>query len=417
MTGSGITGVEQRLQNAGECMGKNDETKRVLIVDDEEDMIWSLQKYLCNDTLQVEIVTASSGEEALQKMVDNRIDLVITDIKMPGMSGLDLLLEIKKKHSYTAVIVMTAFPSFEYKREAILSGSVHFVEKPFDINDLRSIVRKTMFEKSDFTGTMNGIGLIDIIQIKGLSNTTSALRVKNDDRQGIIYFEEGRVVHAICEDLEGEEAFYRILGFEGGEFESFNIGEKPEQTISLPNEVLLIEGTRKIDEARGLSEEGLVEEPEYDLDNMTFGEKVKDGKKSGIAIDGAIIANKENVEEDMDDVKGVLNEFTNIPGVNTACLVGRDGFLLESTALSGIDTEMIGAIASSGFGASESMGNQLGKGTLNMSMIEYMNGPVMLSPVGEEAFLVIVAEKEANLGMIRLKIKKHAREIQESAQI
>ena len=119
----------------------------------------------------------------------------------------------------------------------------------------------------------------------------------------------------------------------------------------------------------------------------------------------------------MADLKDLLTEFTNIPGVNTACLVGRDGFLLDSIAISGIDTEMIGAIASSGFGASESMGAQLGKGGMSMSMIEYDEGPVMLSPVGDEAFLVIVAEKEANLGMIRLKIKKHSGEIKHTASI
>ena len=124
-----------------------------------------------------------------------------------------------------------------------------------------------------------------------------------------------------------------------------------------------------------------------------------------------------NEEDDMAELKDVLTEFTNIPGVNTACLVGRDGFLLDSIAISGIDTEMIGAIASNGFGASESMGSSLGKGSMSMSMIEYEEGPVMMSPIGSEAFLVIVAEKEANLGMIRLKIKKHSKDIANTAAI
>jgi len=63
------------------------------------------------------------------------------------------------------------------------------------------------------------------------------------------------------------------------------------------------------------------------------------------------------------------------------------------------------------------MGNQLGKGQLSMSMIEYDEGPVMLSPIGEDAFLVVVADKDANLGMIRLKIKKHTGDIVASAAI
>lgn len=119
----------------------------------------------------------------------------------------------------------------------------------------------------------------------------------------------------------------------------------------------------------------------------------------------------------MANLQELLTEFTNIPGVNTACLVGRDGFLLDSVTIAGTDAETIGAIASSGFGASESMGTQLDKGSLTMSMIEYDNGPVMLAPVGGDAFLVIVADKNSNLGMIRLKIKKHAGEIANAAAI
>jgi predicted regulator of Ras-like GTPase activity (Roadblock/LC7/MglB family) len=97
--------------------------------------------------------------------------------------------------------------------------------------------------------------------------------------------------------------------------------------------------------------------------------------------------------------------------VTAVCLVGRDGFLLDSIARTGMDTEMIAAIASSGFGSAESIGRQLGKGSLAMTMLEFDRGPVMFSPAGEEAFLVIIAEKDSNLGMIRLKIKKYSSEL------
>lgn len=119
----------------------------------------------------------------------------------------------------------------------------------------------------------------------------------------------------------------------------------------------------------------------------------------------------------MTSIQKILAEFTNIEGVHTACLVGRDGFLLDSLARSGIDAEMIGAIASSGFGSAESMGMQLGQGDLSMTMLEYGNGPVLFAPVGEEAFLVIVADKDTNLGWIRIAIKKNSKRIQEAAAL
>lgn len=402
-------------------MGKNEELKKVLIVDDEEDMIWSLQQNINNDRLQVEIFTAASGEEALTVLSSNHIDLVLTDIRMPGMSGLDLLLEIKNRFPYTMVIIMTAFPSNEFKKEALLRGSLHFIEKPFDIKELRDLIRHALREENVFKGTVAGVGLADVIQINGLSRSTSLLRVKQGEQLGIIYFHEGQVVHAICGELEGAEAFYRIMQFKGGRLDSMAFTDLPARTIEIPVEALIIEAARRMDEA-GLGGGGGPQCDDVELE-VEFKKVESAPAVGGINIGSGkgqvASAGAEPVirEDEMSSLKDVLSEFTNIPGVNTACLVGRDGFLLDSIAIAGIDTEMIGAIASSGFGASESMGKQLGKGGMSMSMIEYANGPVMFSPVGDDAFLVIVAEKEANLGMIRLKIKKHSSQIAETAAI
>jgi predicted regulator of Ras-like GTPase activity (Roadblock/LC7/MglB family) len=250
-----------------------------------------------------------------------------------------------------------------------------------------------------------------------MSGISGALRVKEGKQQGIIYFETGKVIHAICDELEGEEAFFQIMEFSGGVLDSLNVTNLPSQTIQLPVEALLIEGTRRLDEKNAAVAErldGSDNDEESESDNSSSGDE-----EETVTLETADDSGEEKAtkEDDMAELKDVLTEFTNIPGVNTACLVGRDGFLLDSIAISGIDTEMIGAIASSGFGASEAMGTQLGKGQLSMSMIEYDGGPVMLSPVGEDAFLVVVAEKDANLGMIRLKIKKHTIDIVASAAI
>ncbi|MBI5099324.1 MAG: roadblock/LC7 domain-containing protein [Nitrospirae bacterium] len=109
----------------------------------------------------------------------------------------------------------------------------------------------------------------------------------------------------------------------------------------------------------------------------------------------------------MEDIKEVLSIFTRLEGVNAVCLVGRDGFLVDSIVKKGMDAEMIGAIASGGFGSSESMGKQLDKGNLTMTMLEFKEGPVMLAPVGDDTFLVVAADEGANLALIRLAIRRH----------
>ncbi|MCK5138833.1 MAG: roadblock/LC7 domain-containing protein [Thermodesulfovibrionia bacterium] len=106
-------------------------------------------------------------------------------------------------------------------------------------------------------------------------------------------------------------------------------------------------------------------------------------------------------------MKDVLKKFSKISGVRAVCFAGRDGFMVDSIVKSDEDAEMISAFASGGFRVTETMGKQLEMGKLNVSMIEYEKGPVILAHVGDDTFLVIVAKKGSNIGMIRLAILKH----------
>jgi len=135
--------------------------------------------------------------------------------------------------------------------------------------------------------------------------------------------------------------------------------------------------------------------------------------RGGVKVAARLTAKEAN----MATTREILSELAKLESIEAVCLVARDGFLLDSIARKGIDREMIGAIASSGFGASDSMGRQLEKGTVQISMIEFEKGPVMLAPIGADAFLVIVADKDANLGMIRLKLKKHSHDLALAAAI
>ncbi len=406
--------------------------KRVLVVDDEEDMLWMLQRNLNKGMVDVEILAAKSGEEALAVLSDRNVNLVITDINMPGMNGLDLLIEINNRYPQTGVIIMTAYPSNAYKNEAMLSGSLRFIEKPFDINDMRQTVEQVLKENEGFQGTIDGIELMDIVQFNGLSRATAALKVTTTDHEGMIFFKNGEVVHAMCDNETGERAFFTILGFHGGTLQNIRGVEPPSVTINKGLEALLFEVALKSDEDKEKKKEESAASALEDLDSDilasvtgTAAQGLPDNLDSQQAqkpqaADGGRTGNPTDEPTstevlEMTNIQNVLAEFTSIEGVHTACLVGRDGFLLDSLARAGIDAEMLGAIASSGFGSAESMGNQLGQDELNMAMFEYKNGPVMFAPVGEEAFLVIVADRETNLGWIRIAIKKNSKKIQEIA--
>lgn len=424
------------MENNGENM------KRVLVVDDEEDMLWMLQRNLNKGMQDVEILAAKSAEEALAILSDKPANLVITDINMPGMNGLDLLIEINNRFPETGVIIMTAYPSNAYENKAMMSGSLRFIEKPFDINDVRNIVKEALKVHEGFQGTVDGVDLIDIVQFNALSRATAALKVTTGDKEGMIFFKDGAVVHAMCGQETGEVAFFTILEFNGGSLQNIRGVQPPIVSIHKSIEGLLFEAAVKNDENIALRESHS-DQTSSSTDSvahhsgdegaqlMTETETPVQESESPPEVTPETDANENRGNTDiiedvpttsteefgMTEIQTILAEFTNIEGVHTACLVGRDGFLLDSLARAGIDAEMIAAIASSGFGSAESMGNQLGQGDLRMTMFEFENGPVMFAPVGEDAFLVIVADQDTNLGWIRISIKKNTKKIKEVAAL
>src|SRR4030042_6838070 len=107
--------------------------KRILVVDDEEiirDVIASkIQKSLAYDVVQ-----ASNGVTALRSIEEAAPDLIITDIKMPEMDGIELLGEIRKRHLNVPVIILTGYGTLEDAVSAIRLGAKGFIQKPFDIN-------------------------------------------------------------------------------------------------------------------------------------------------------------------------------------------------------------------------------------------------------------------------------------------
>jgi two-component system response regulator PilR (NtrC family) len=119
---------------------------RVLIVEDERSMRDLLALMLRKEGYEVD--AAESAEDALERM--NRgaeFDVVITDISMPGISGIELLRQIRDRSPSTEVILMTAFGSKQTAIEALNAGATYYVEKPFDLDEMKTVVRKTLEQR------------------------------------------------------------------------------------------------------------------------------------------------------------------------------------------------------------------------------------------------------------------------------
>ncbi len=119
---------------------------RVLVVEDEKSMRDLLSLMLRKEGYAVEV--ADSGTQAVSRIAKDPIyDLVVTDVSMPGMTGLELLKHVRKVSAESSVILMTAYGSKETAIDALNEGAAYYVEKPFDLDEMKVVVRRTLDQK------------------------------------------------------------------------------------------------------------------------------------------------------------------------------------------------------------------------------------------------------------------------------
>jgi DNA-binding NtrC family response regulator len=114
----------------------------ILIVDDENNIRLTLTQAL--QTLGVEIDTAANGEEAVEKLKGKEFGIVLLDLRMPGMSGMEVLAKLRETRPDIRVIIMTAFGTIESAVEAMKLGASDFIEKPFVPNEIRALVSRVL---------------------------------------------------------------------------------------------------------------------------------------------------------------------------------------------------------------------------------------------------------------------------------
>ena len=119
---------------------------KILVVDDEVGMLTLLRNYLTREGYDV--TTAPSAEVALPMVEEHDIAVVLTDLRMPGMGGMELVREIHALRPETQVILMTAFGSIDTAVEAIKAGAYHFVTKPVKLPEAGALVRKALTERA-----------------------------------------------------------------------------------------------------------------------------------------------------------------------------------------------------------------------------------------------------------------------------
>ena len=118
---------------------------RVLVVDDDEDICLYLREFLTREGFKVQ--TVSKPAEALVEIRQGRHQIVLLDVVLPGVEGVELLRQVRAIDSDICVIVMTGYPSVQSAVESMKAAAFDYLQKPFDLEQLRAVMERAIREK------------------------------------------------------------------------------------------------------------------------------------------------------------------------------------------------------------------------------------------------------------------------------
>jgi len=114
----------------------------ILVIDDEQLVRWSIEKLLSKNGH--EVISVETGAEGLLKLKDSTPDLILLDMKLPDINGMEILRTIKKDNKEVPVIIITAYGSIDSAIDAIKTGAFDYVVKPFDAEKLKLTVNRAL---------------------------------------------------------------------------------------------------------------------------------------------------------------------------------------------------------------------------------------------------------------------------------
>lgn len=207
-------------------------SKKILIVDDEEDLTWSISRSLRKENGQHEIICVNSGNEALNFLIQISFDLLISDIRMPGQDGFMLLNHVKKHQPDMKVIIMSAWYGAEIKAMVEKTSNIYYIEKPFDIGDLKKIIYQALnYKPNRYKDCLMDLDLKDIIKHNWRNKFNGCLNVSNGRENGVIHFRSGEVIHVQVGEMEGEGAFRDVLNWNNFKYDTTFTNKPVKKTI------------------------------------------------------------------------------------------------------------------------------------------------------------------------------------------
>ncbi len=232
---------------------------KILVLDDDADWLELCRDIFAQLPSKPEIRTATSSSRALGILDSEPFRLLICDLKMPRMDGLQVLSVVRRRFPELRTVVLSGLEDEEFRSRAYALGVDLFwlkTEMQRDSKTFMDCLESLLGRDTD--GGFRGIqskGLMDIIQMECLSRSSTVLRITRVPLVAKLWFQEGELLDAEAEGARGEVAFRRILAWKSGTFENLPAEPGRERTITKPINALLLESAQVMDESANLSSE------------------------------------------------------------------------------------------------------------------------------------------------------------------
>ncbi|MFN8673340.1 MAG: response regulator [Candidatus Sericytochromatia bacterium] len=215
------------------------ENLKVLVVDDDKSNLLIISTQLKKQNY--EVFKAEHVIQALEIIKTNNIDVVITDIEMPYVNGIDFIMWLSKYKPEIQVIVMTGYGFDELKEFSTGTGVLKYFEKPIDIEKIISAIKESITKKG-ISAKISKVKIFDFVQLIIFSGKDKVVSVYDSKSEtgGNIYIKNRKVIDAEIRDIKGIDAFYEIVKIRDGYFSEYDLFKDREITITKPTTMIML---------------------------------------------------------------------------------------------------------------------------------------------------------------------------------
>ncbi|HEX5398510.1 MAG TPA: response regulator [Verrucomicrobiae bacterium] len=226
---------------------------KILVLDDDADWLELSREMLSQLPSKPEVRTANSGKRALAMLDAEPFRLLICDLRMPRIDGLQVLAIVRRRFPELRTVVLSALEDEDFRSRAYALGvDMFWLKTEMQFNSQMYLDCLESLLGRDQEGGFRGIqskNLMDIIQMECLTRSSTVLRITRGSLVARLWIQNGELTDAEAEGMRGEAAFHRILTWKTGTFENLPPEPKHERTISKPVNALLLESAQAIDES------------------------------------------------------------------------------------------------------------------------------------------------------------------------